>query len=78
MYSNIFYTNYFNNPIHANEINIDWHFTCSASMSPYAKRMTDYITAESAGKEDGECWRYYKDCPKSLFGINEGKNNKYT
>ena len=47
-------------------------------MSPYAKRMTDYISAESAGKEDGECWRYYKDCPKSLFGINEGKNNKYT
>lgn len=50
----------------------------TASLSPYAKRLTDYVAAEAAGKDDGECWRYYKDCPKSLFGINDSKNNKYT
>ena len=50
----------------------------SASLSPYSKRLSDYVAAEISGKEDGECWRYYKDCPKSLFGINDGVNNKYT
>ena len=58
--------------------NVFAYVTSSASLSPYAKRLTDYVAAEAAGKDDGECWRYYKDCPKSLFGINDGKNNKYT
>ena len=53
-------------------------FIYRASLSPYSKRLSDYVAAEISGKEDGECWRYYKDCPKSLFGINDGVNNKYT
>ena len=53
-------------------------FQISASLSPYSKRLGDYVAAEVAGKEDGECWRYYKECPKSLFGMNDGINNKYT
>ncbi|XP_059098517.1 uncharacterized protein LOC131892705 [Tigriopus californicus] len=39
----------------------------TASKSPYSRRLSDYIEAERQGKEDGECWRYFKDCPKSLF-----------
>ena len=32
--------------------------------------MEDYVAAELAGKGDGgECWRYYKDCPKSFFTV---------
>jgi len=50
----------------------------TASLSPYSKRLSDYVAAEISGKDDGECWRYYKECPKSLFGINDGINNKYT
>jgi len=34
--------------------------------------MADYVAAELAGKTsggDGECWKYHKDCPKSLFAV---------
>lgn len=37
--------------------------------------MDEYVKAEEAGEQDGECWRYYKDCPKSLFLREE--ENKY-
>ncbi|KAK7788644.1 hypothetical protein R5R35_008277 [Gryllus longicercus] len=39
----------------------------TASKSPFADLLTEYVTAEQAGKDHGECWPYYKDCPKSLF-----------
>lgn len=45
---------------------------CSASKSPYADILEEYVQAERAGKGvdsggPGECWPYMKDCPKSLF-----------
>ncbi|KAJ8975540.1 hypothetical protein NQ317_003882 [Molorchus minor] len=43
----------------------------SASKSPYADLLQEYVEAENAGsgKSTGpaECWPYMKDCPKSLF-----------
>ncbi|KAJ8948104.1 hypothetical protein NQ318_008457 [Aromia moschata] len=43
----------------------------SASKSPYADLLVEYVEAENAGsgKMGGpaECWPYMKDCPKSLF-----------
>ncbi|ERL87339.1 hypothetical protein D910_04734, partial [Dendroctonus ponderosae] len=43
----------------------------SASKSPYAHLMQDYVEAEKAGRggKEGpaECWPYMKDCPKSIF-----------
>ena len=45
-------------------------------MSPYANKMVDYISAEKSGAVEGECWKYYKDCPQSLFEFKE--RNKYT
>ncbi|XP_050296298.1 uncharacterized protein LOC126736118 [Anthonomus grandis grandis] len=51
----------------------------SASKSPYAHLMEEYVEAERAGKGvDGgpaECWPYMKDCPKSLF---TSKHSKYS
>ena len=29
--------------------------------------MSDYMEAERMGREEGECWRYFKECPQSLF-----------
>ena len=45
-------------------------------MSPYATKMVDYIAAEKSGTVEGECWKYYKDCPQSLFKFKE--RNKYS
>ena len=45
-------------------------------MSPYANKMVDYISAEKSGAVEGECWKYYKDCPQSIFEFKE--RNKYT
>ncbi|XP_057668939.1 uncharacterized protein LOC130901511 [Diorhabda carinulata] len=43
----------------------------SASKSPYANMLTEYVEAEYAGTGQyggpAECWPYMKDCPKSLF-----------
>lgn len=43
----------------------------SASKSPYADMLTEYVEAEYAGTGQyggpAECWPYMKDCPKSLF-----------
>ena len=45
-------------------------------MSPYATKMVDYIAAEKSGAVEGECWKYYKDCPQSIFEFKE--RNKYS
>ncbi|XP_043463111.1 uncharacterized protein LOC122499095 [Leptopilina heterotoma] len=47
----------------------------TASKSPFASILHEYVEAENRGKIDGECWPYFKDCPKSLFLPAE---NKYT
>ncbi|XP_075217488.1 uncharacterized protein LOC142322367 [Lycorma delicatula] len=47
----------------------------TASKSPYSELLEEYIEAEKAGRDDGDCWRYYKNCPKSLFRTT---HNKYT
>lgn len=41
--------------------------------SPYWKKMTEYIAAEQTGRKEGDCWKFAKDCSRSLF-----KHNKYT
>lgn len=48
-----------------------------ASKSPFANILEEYVHAERAGQENGhgECWRYYKACPKSLFASSQ--ENKY-
>uniref|UniRef100_A0ABL0EG21 Uncharacterized protein n=2 Tax=Rhodnius prolixus TaxID=13249 RepID=A0ABL0EG21_RHOPR len=47
----------------------------TASKSPYSEVLIDYVTAERQGVERGECFPYFKDCPKSLFASME--RNKY-
>ncbi|GFG30649.1 hypothetical protein Cfor_12268 [Coptotermes formosanus] len=49
----------------------------TASKSPFADMLEEYVNAERAGQENGhgECWRYYKACPKSLFMSSQ--ENKY-
>jgi len=43
------------------------------SKSPYWNKLTEYIAAEMAGKNHGDCRVFEKDCTKSLY-----KLNKYT
>ncbi|XP_054278760.1 uncharacterized protein LOC128997189 [Macrosteles quadrilineatus] len=47
----------------------------TASKSPYAHLLDDYVDAERTGMEDGECWKFYKACSKSLF--HYPSRNKY-
>ena len=49
-----------------------------ASKSPFADMLEEYVNAEQTGQENGhgECWRYYKACPKSLF--MSPQENKYS
>lgn len=49
-----------------------------ASKSPFADMLEEYVNAERAGEENGhgECWRYYKACPRSLFMSSQ--ENKYS
>ncbi|CAH1099516.1 unnamed protein product [Psylliodes chrysocephalus] len=51
----------------------------SASKSPYADKLNEYVEAEQAGSGQyggpAECWPYMKDCPKSLF---MSRHNPYT
>ncbi|XP_066906674.1 uncharacterized protein [Halyomorpha halys] len=47
----------------------------TASKSPFADILTDYVKAERQGVEHGECFPYYKKCPKSLFLASN--NNPY-
>ncbi|XP_058458965.1 uncharacterized protein LOC131435286 [Malaya genurostris] len=42
----------------------------TASMSPYSEHLQEYVSAENIGKGQsgpGECFPFFKDCPKSLF-----------
>uniref|UniRef100_A0A182RF49 Secreted protein n=1 Tax=Anopheles funestus TaxID=62324 RepID=A0A182RF49_ANOFN len=42
----------------------------TASLSPYSEHLDEYVTAEKIGRGQdgpGECFPYYKDCPRSLF-----------
>jgi len=55
------------------------------SRSAYQQKMSEYISAEQTGKQEGECWKFNKDCSKSLFKLNKysreaqnlGSNSKY-
>ncbi|XP_075980969.1 uncharacterized protein LOC142979739 [Anticarsia gemmatalis] len=44
------------------------------SKSPYAGLMDEYVQAQKAGEAGGECWPYYRLCPKSIFQ----SSNKYS
>lgn len=46
-----------------------------ASRSPFADALYEYVEAEQAGYQDGECWKYYKNCSKSLFSQKD--KNKF-
>ncbi|XP_063701611.1 uncharacterized protein LOC134831735 [Culicoides brevitarsis] len=48
----------------------------TASQSPFAELMDDYVKAEKVGKGElspAECFPYYKECPKSLFKQDRNK-----
>ncbi|KAE8751628.1 hypothetical protein FOCC_FOCC001476 [Frankliniella occidentalis] len=38
----------------------------TASKSPFAVLLPEYVQAERAGAGDGECWPYFRDCPKMV------------
>ncbi|KAH9641162.1 hypothetical protein HF086_013019 [Spodoptera exigua] len=44
------------------------------SKSPYASLLDEYVEAQKAGESGGECWPYYRLCPKSIFQ----SSNKYS
>ncbi|XP_047536234.1 uncharacterized protein LOC125070414 isoform X1 [Vanessa atalanta] len=44
------------------------------SKSPYSSMLAEYVEAQRAGESGGECWPYYRLCPKSIFQAS----NKYT
>ncbi|XP_047516045.1 uncharacterized protein LOC125056798 isoform X1 [Pieris napi] len=46
----------------------------SPTKSPYASLLDEYVTAQKAGESGGECWPYYRLCPKSIF---QSTQNKY-
>ncbi|EFN75762.1 hypothetical protein EAI_09766 [Harpegnathos saltator] len=48
----------------------------TASRSPFANLLKEYVEAENRGKFHGECWPYFKDCPKSLFLPSSNKYQK--
>ncbi|KAG5676780.1 hypothetical protein PVAND_006589 [Polypedilum vanderplanki] len=39
----------------------------TASLSPYAEHLNEYIEAEKTGKGMRECLKYVKKCPQSIF-----------
>jgi len=43
------------------------------SRSSYQSRMAEYINAEETGKKEGDCFKFERDCSKSLF-----KTSKYS
>ncbi|XP_004933395.1 uncharacterized protein LOC101743244 [Bombyx mori] len=45
------------------------------SKSPYSDLLPEYLEAQKAGESGGECWPYYRLCPKSIF---QSSTNKYT
>ncbi|XP_041984639.1 uncharacterized protein LOC121737138 isoform X2 [Aricia agestis] len=46
----------------------------SPSKSPYAELLEEYVEAQKTGESTGECWPYYRLCPKSFFQ----PSNKYS
>ncbi|XP_026762931.1 uncharacterized protein LOC113521568 [Galleria mellonella] len=47
------------------------------SKSPYAHLLKEYVEAEKAGSEaGGECWPYFRLCPKSIFQASPNKYSK--
>ena len=51
----------------------------SATKSPYAEHINEYVKAQRIGEGmevPGECFPYFKGCPKSLFKSNT-QNHKY-
>ncbi|XP_062708007.1 uncharacterized protein LOC115266582 [Aedes albopictus] len=52
----------------------------TASLSPYSEHLDEYVSAENVGKGKsgpGECFPYYKDCPKSLFQMGKNFQHRY-
>ncbi|XP_058067248.1 uncharacterized protein LOC131216710 [Anopheles bellator] len=52
----------------------------TASLSPYAEHLDEYVMAEKVGRGQdgpGECFPYYKDCPRSLFRSSNNFQHKY-
>uniref|UniRef100_A0AAG5D3Z3 Secreted peptide n=1 Tax=Anopheles atroparvus TaxID=41427 RepID=A0AAG5D3Z3_ANOAO len=52
----------------------------TASLSPYSEHLEEYVTAEKIGRGQdgpGECFPYYKDCPKSLFRASNAFQHRY-
>jgi hypothetical protein len=48
--------------------------TDRASLSPFSELLTEYVVAEKIGKGQkgpGECFPYFKNCPRSIFKSNE-------
>uniref|UniRef100_A0A0K8WDJ0 Uncharacterized protein n=2 Tax=Bactrocera latifrons TaxID=174628 RepID=A0A0K8WDJ0_BACLA len=51
----------------------------TASNSPFAELIPEYVRAQEIGegrKAPGECFPYYKECPKSIF--RETQKDKYS
>ncbi|KAL4715006.1 hypothetical protein ACJJTC_003157 [Scirpophaga incertulas] len=47
------------------------------SKSPYANLLQEYVEAERAGTQaGGECWPYFRLCPKSIFQSSPNKYSK--
>uniref|UniRef100_A0A182QQC5 Uncharacterized protein n=1 Tax=Anopheles farauti TaxID=69004 RepID=A0A182QQC5_9DIPT len=52
----------------------------TASLSPYSEHLEEYVTAEKIGRGQdgpGECFPYYKDCPRSLFRSSNNFQHMY-
>ncbi|XP_065077759.1 uncharacterized protein LOC135700990 [Ochlerotatus camptorhynchus] len=52
----------------------------TASLSPYSEHLDEYVSAENIGKGKsgpGECFPYYKACPKSLFRMVNNFQQRY-
>ncbi|XP_053684730.1 uncharacterized protein LOC128734514 [Sabethes cyaneus] len=53
----------------------------TASLSPYSEHLSEYVSAENIGKGKtgpGECFPYYKDCPRSLFRTPSEFQKRYS
>ncbi|XP_063366933.1 uncharacterized protein LOC134655402 isoform X1 [Cydia amplana] len=46
------------------------------SKSPYATLLSEYVEAQKAGEKGGECWPYYRLCPRSIFQPSPNKYSK--
>ncbi|KAJ2948508.1 hypothetical protein O0L34_g7758 [Tuta absoluta] len=44
--------------------------------SAYASLLQEYVEAQKAGESGGECWPYYRLCPKSIFMPSTNKYSK--